>query len=105
MSVYVQGRRYHWSYQKFFLNLLIILFVISFWMVYVSNVAKATANNDKKIIEITVHQGDTLWSIARLIAPESDPRVIIKQIKNSNQIATSSVVAGQRLRLEIASNL
>ncbi|HBF37443.1 MAG TPA: hypothetical protein DDW50_09000 [Firmicutes bacterium] len=72
-------------------------------MMYISNVAKAT--NDKKTIEITVHHGDTLWSIARRIAPDSDPRVTIKHIKNQNQISKSALIAGQKLEIEVASNI
>ena len=103
MSILLQGRKYHWSCKKFILNLLIIVFVISFWMVYISNVAKATS--DKKVIEITVHHGDTLWSIARQIAPDSDPRTMIKQIKNRNHILNTGLIAGQKLEIEIASNI
>jgi hypothetical protein len=103
MSLYVQGRRYHWSCRKFCIHLMIIFFIISFWMVYIFNVAKAT--NDKKIIEITVHHGDTLWSIARQIAPESDPRITIKRIKNRNPISKSVLITGQKLEIEIASNI
>jgi hypothetical protein len=103
MSISLQGKKYHWSCKKFFLNLFIIVFVISFWMVYISNVAKATS--DKKVIEITVHHGDTLWSIARQINPDSDPRTMIKQIKDRNHILNTGLIAGQKLEIEIASNI
>ena len=80
-----------------------MVFIISFWMMYISNIAKATS--DKKIIEITVHHGDTLWSIAHRIAPEADPRMTIKNIKDRNQIVKSGLIAGQKLEIEIASNI
>jgi hypothetical protein len=103
MSVYVHGRRYYWSYKKFLIHLAIIVFIISFWMMYISNVAKATSV--KKTFEITVHHGDTLWSIAHRIAPESDPRDTIKNIKNLNQISKSGLIAGQKLQIVIADNI
>ncbi len=103
MSVCVQGTRYHWSFKKFLIHLAIIVFIISFWMMYISNVAKATS--ERKTFEITVHRGDTLWSIAHRIAPESDPRIIIKNIKNLNQISKSGLIAGQKLEIEIAGNI
>ena len=103
MSIYLQGRKYHWSCKKFLINLLVITFIISFWMIYISNIAKATG--DTKIVEITVHRGDTLWSIARQIAPESDPRMVIRKIKNRNQISDSDLIAGQRLEVEVAGNI
>jgi hypothetical protein len=103
MSIYLQGKKYRWSCKKFLINLLVIIFIISFWMIYISNIAKATS--EKRIVEITIHHGDTLWSIARQIAPESDPRMVIKQIKNRNQITSSDLIAGQKLQVEIASNI
>lgn len=103
MIISLQGKKYHWSCKKFLLNLLLIVFIISFWMVYVSNVAKATS--DKKVIEFTVHHGDTLWSIAHQIAPGSDPRATIKKIKTRNHISNTSLLPGQKLEIEIASNI
>jgi hypothetical protein len=103
MIINLQGKKYYWSCKKFLLNLLVIVFVISFWMIYVSNVAKATT--DKKVIEITVHHGDTLWSIANQIAPGSDLRSLIEQIKNRNHLTNTGLMAGQRLEIEIASNI
>ncbi len=102
MSVYVQGRKYRWSYKKFLIHLAIIVVIISFWMMYISNVAKATS--EKTTYEITVRHGDTLWSIAQRIAPQSDPRATIKNIKNINQISKSDLIAGQKLEIVIAGN-
>jgi LysM domain. len=101
MNIILQGKNYHWSFKKFIIHLFILVFVISFGIIYISNIAKAT--NDKKVIEIIVHRGDTLWSIAQQIAPQSDPRVIIRQIRERNRIFNSDLIAGQRLEVEIAS--
>ncbi len=102
MIIRYHGVNYHWSFKKFMVNLMIILLVISFWTVYNSKVAKATT--DKKVIEMTVRRGDTLWSIAQRLAPETDPRIIIKQIKSQNNLNTVNLIAGQKLEMEIVSN-
>ena len=103
MSINLQGKKYHWSFKKFVLNLLIAVFVISFWMVYVSGVTKATP--ETKVFEITVHRGDTLWSIAHRIAPDSDPRATIRRIKTRNNLTDTALTAGQRLEIDTAGDI
>jgi LysM repeat protein len=46
---------------------------------------------------LTVQAGQSLWSIAETIAPQSDPRDVIAEIRSLNQLATSSVQPGQRI--------
>jgi nucleoid-associated protein YgaU len=46
-----------------------------------------------------VRQGDTLWSIAEEIAPDSDPRPVVDALRNANGGATLEV--GTRLMLDI----
>jgi len=46
-----------------------------------------------------VRQGDTLWSIAEEIAPDSDPRPVVDALRDANGGATLEV--GTRLMLDI----
>jgi hypothetical protein len=46
---------------------------------------------------VVVHQGDTLWSIARRIAPATDPRVVVDRLVRANHLPDSSVRVGQRI--------
>ena len=48
---------------------------------------------------ITVPAGESLWSIAEVVAPEVDPRDVIDAIINLNQLSSADVQAGQRLAL------
>jgi LysM repeat protein len=48
---------------------------------------------------VYVQSGDTLWSIATNYAPEKDPQQEIADIKNLNNLDSSTVVPGQRLAL------
>ncbi len=43
---------------------------------------------------VTVTSGDSLWSIARYIAPESDPRDVIAQIEQLNGLSSSTISVG-----------
>jgi LysM repeat protein len=44
-----------------------------------------------------VREGDTLWSIARRLAPEGDPRPIVDELATANRIDAGSIVPGQAL--------
>ena len=46
---------------------------------------------------VTVHPGQTLWQIARAVAPADDPRDTVDRIRDLNQLDTTVLQAGQRL--------
>lgn len=46
-----------------------------------------------------VREGDTLWGIARRLAPEGDPRPIVERLMEANGLAGPGVRPGQFLRL------
>lgn len=48
---------------------------------------------------ITVGHGDSLWSIAQRIAPSADPRDVIADIVDLNQLPSASVSAGERIAI------
>jgi hypothetical protein len=50
---------------------------------------------------VTVTGGQSLWSIAETIAPASDPREVIAEIINLNQLTSSSVQPGQRIAVPV----
>lgn len=50
----------------------------------------------------TVQSGETLWAVARRIAPERDPREVIAQLRRLNGMHTGGLQAGQQLLLPVA---
>jgi len=48
---------------------------------------------------VTVHPGDTLWSLASRTAPDRDPRLVVAKIQSLNGLHNSEVRTGQVLRL------
>jgi hypothetical protein len=48
---------------------------------------------------MTVLSGDTLWSIATMIAPEEDPRDVVADIISLNQLPTAALTPGQEIAL------
>ena len=47
----------------------------------------------------TVHQGDTIWGIAKQMSPDSDPRDYMFELVDLNQLKTAILVPGQDLIL------
>jgi LysM repeat protein len=44
-----------------------------------------------------VRDGDTLWAIATMLEPETDPRVTVDEIEQLNEGLSGPLVAGRRL--------
>lgn len=49
------------------------------------------------LAKVTVVGGETLWGLARDIAPNSDPRDVVANIMSVNQLKTADIQAGERL--------
>jgi LysM repeat protein len=48
---------------------------------------------------VVVQPGETLWTIARRVAPSRDPREIVTELRRLNALPSADVRAGQQLRL------
>ena len=48
---------------------------------------------------VTVEPGQSLWQLAESLAPQADPREVIADIAELNQLAGSDVYAGQQLAI------
>lgn len=53
-------------------------------------------------VDVTVRPGDTLWSIAAAAAPDRDPRAVIDEIRDLNQVTGDLVRAGEVLRVPMS---
>lgn len=47
----------------------------------------------------TVHEGETLWAVAKRVSPGHDPRALVQQIRTLNHLPTAAVQVGQQLLL------
>lgn len=52
--------------------------------------------------EVVVQPGDTLWSLAREVAPGRDPRPVVDALRRLNELEGAGLTAGQRLLLPAA---
>lgn len=51
---------------------------------------------------VVVQSGDTLWGIAQDIAPGVDPRSLVRQIREVNDLGNRAIVPGQSIVVPIA---
>jgi Tfp pilus assembly protein FimV len=51
---------------------------------------------------VVVRAGDTLWSIARRVRPDADPRDTVEAIVETNPVDAGSLVPGQSLAVPLA---
>jgi len=64
--------------------------------------AAVTAEPAPQLVQTTVQQGDTLWRVARRMAPDRDPRPVVEQLRRLNHLPTSGLQVGQQLLLPAA---
>jgi hypothetical protein len=50
-------------------------------------------------VVIWVGAGETVWDVARRVAPKSDQRAVVERIRQLNGMAGSALVPGQRLQV------
>jgi LysM repeat protein len=64
------------------------------------NAGGATATSSSTPLStVTVASGQSLWQLARHIAPNADPRDVISDIVDVNQLASADVYPGEQLEI------
>lgn len=62
----------------------------------IGNVQAGASDNQPSQI-VVVQPGESLWTIAQTVAPQSDPRAIVAELKRRNGLTSSVVQVGQAL--------
>ena len=81
-------------------SLPLIAGLVAFAILGFGGASSATASGDAGSASfeyVTVQAGETLWGLAEEIAPAADPRDVIADIVNLNQLSSAEVQPGQRL--------
>lgn len=74
-------------------------FVVASFIIATSGAEASNTPNSASVIEVVVSPGDTLWSIAKAVKPNQDPRETIYDIKAMNLISGSQVFPGQIIKV------
>ena len=80
--------------------LLFVLVLLTLAAFSLGRASTSTASSASVAVrqEIVVQPGETLWAIARRVAPDADPRVVVERLRELNGLQ-GSLQAGQRLVL------
>ena len=81
---------------------LVALLLAAFAMGRSASQASPAAPATAVLGQTTVHQGETLWGVARRIAPQRDPREVVAQLQRLNEIRGADLQIGQQLLLPAA---
>jgi LysM repeat protein len=83
-----------------FLLLLLTVLFVGFSIGRVSSLASTSAPRPAVRHTVIVRQGQTLWSLARQLRPDADPRVVVAALQRVNSLdATTPIAPGQELVL------
>ncbi|MDQ1570774.1 MAG: hypothetical protein QOF79_1448 [Actinomycetota bacterium] len=64
------------------------------------NAGGATATSTSTpLTTVTVTAGQSLWQVARQLAPNADPRDVITDIMSVNQLSSADIVPGEELKI------
>jgi hypothetical protein len=64
------------------------------------NAGGATATNSSTpLARVTVVGGETLWSLAKQIAPSADPRDVVADIMSVNRLSSADIQPGEQLAI------
>jgi len=67
------------------------------WLAHSSAIASSAPHRSPPST-VVVRPDDTLWSIATRIAPDRDPRVVVSELEQRNDLTRPTVHVGQVLR-------
>ena len=64
-----------------------------------SKAAPAGTASEPRVAQTVVHQGESLWAVAKRVAPGHDPRAVVDQIADLNDLSSDALRAGQLLTI------
>lgn len=50
-------------------------------------------------VSVSVKSGESLWSVAERVSPDRDPREVVAEIAQINNLESSTLLAGQKLEV------
>lgn len=77
--------------------LLAVLALVAFSLGRVSTEASTDQGSRLPVRTVVVQPGETLWQVAREVAPGVDPRVTVDRIIELNALPDAAVAAGQEI--------
>jgi nucleoid-associated protein YgaU len=77
----------------------LLLAAVIVWLAAASAPRPFGAGTATRVAVVTVHPGDTLWSIAQRVAPNVDPRAEVAVLQRVNRLSSVLLTPGQLIRV------
>jgi hypothetical protein len=103
----VYKKRWRVNPARLLMNIFLLLSLILFCQYFARTITMQNREEEKEaFINITIEKGDTLWSIARAIYPDRDPRPVVAMIRDLNGLQENpTVYPGQLLKIPASSGV
>lgn len=97
----VYRKRWRVNPARLLMNIFLLLSLILFFHYFTRSIAVQNREPESEtVINITIERGDTLWSIARTLYPDRDPRPVVVMIRELNGLQENpTVFPGQILQI------
>lgn len=96
---FVIGRtRIKWNPLKSLLTITILFYLSLLLYILLTLTAFPCQSGGEYYNQVTVTEGDTLWTIACHYLPDQDPRITVAQLREVNQLAEPTIYPGQILK-------
>ena len=96
----VSARTPNFALRRFAAALVLAILVTAIGSLFFGQGAQATNTQTKSQFQyISVHAGESLWSLAEKYAPNTDPREWIDSVVSLNQLKSVAVAPGQSIAL------
>lgn len=97
----IYRKRWRVNPARLLMNIFLLLSLILFFHYFTRSIAMQNREPENEtVINITIDKGDTLWSIARTLYPDRDPRPVVAKIRELNGLQENpTVFPGQLLKI------
>ncbi len=82
-----------------FLVVVVLAIVAAVIGVGATGAAAGTQSGASSFQYVTVQPGESLWQLAESVAPKADPRDVIADIQNLNNLSSAQLQPGQRIAI------
>ena len=88
---------------RFITSLTIMMLLVAFASSCLFGFGVAAGSDVMETITVEVHDGDTLWDLAKTYGPKNmDCRRLVYEIQKINGVNASSLVAGQSIEIPVS---
>lgn len=99
MTFVIGKTRIKWNPLKSLLTVTILFYLSLLLYILLTLTAFPCQSGGEYYNQVTVTEGDTLWTIACHYLPDQDPRITVAQLREVNQLAEPTIYPGQILKL------